>query len=128
MFNISRLVPRIKLSIFMMLVAGSTSAYAEYYVVYPAPSAYVVACDCDVYQKVTTYHHRHHYRHHVHHHKHHYVTAYHHKRSRLNMTVYYPGQNIHEVIYTESNQYTEDNFDLDRRTADDVGSDMNIDN
>lgn len=113
----------IKHCIFLGLCAMSCSAQAEYYVVFTSPSP-IVECP-DHYEKTYHVHHHYYHRHRHHHHKVHTTFAYHiHHTSFVWHEVPHPSWNLIALHH----RYQEpDNFDMDRRTADDVGSDMDID-
>lgn len=108
-----KLISILKACVFIIIgVVIFCNAKAEYYLVYGSPQIVTECGACYRYRPTCAHHHyhyRHHYISHPRHHKHHIHHHYLHRTSSYTIE--------------EQNQ-----FDLDRRTADDVGADMDIDN
>lgn len=141
----NKLVQLLKASLFSLLLVAMPTAYGEYYIVAGGPST----C-CTVAQPIWVPRHRVHHHYHRCHHRHHYWAP--HRRSMARVDVYYvfPNygcctrytpyyvgcDNCSSIHYREACTYTDScnsgidddtGIYLDRRTADDVGVDMDID-
>lgn len=130
--NINKLFSSIQVCAIVIIICFATSSvYAEYYIVSSKP--YIdCPCYCEKYypihhHKIYRHHHKlHHYRYHCapKHHMYHKAVIYH-PHYYYHYRYYYPKYPTRHV-----NSYTIEEktyLDLDRRTADDVSSDLQID-
>ena len=130
--NKFKLVLFCKFMMFSVLIAFAGTAYAEYYIVYPASRPVTQCYDREIVRPV--YHPRHRYVKRIHHNhiRHHYAKARTCRSCQITVNYYYPScplyvNNEYAPCSCRGTCNEEYEFDMDRRTADDVTDDLQVD-